>query len=78
MQLRSVCTRHLEARAARPMEAIQSSAIKRKQAQSGAIKGDRTSKLAPLAQWNAAPMSAVLSVALTCSSGVVSSTPAST
>jgi hypothetical protein len=46
--------------------------------QSSAIKGDRTSKLAPLAQWNAAPMSAVLSVALTCSSGVVSSTPAST
>ena len=69
---------HLEARAALPMEAIQSSAIKRNQAQSIAIKGDRTSKLAPLAQWNAAPMSAVLSVALTCSSGVVSSTPAST
>ena len=58
---------YLEARAPCPMEAIQSSAIK----------GDLTSKLAPLAQWNAAPMSAVLSVALTCSSGVVSSTPAS-
>ena len=92
MQLRSVCWQATSRLAPCPMEAIQSSAIKGdltsklaplaqwksfNQAQSSAIKGDLTSKLAPLAQWNAAPMSAVLSVALTCSSGVVSSTPAS-
>jgi len=46
MQLRSVCTRHLEARAARPMEAIQSSAIKRNQAQSREI-APRSSRRSP-------------------------------